>query len=104
MKNLSSQLTCSTKGSCLPVRATLVSRYLFYIRDKKNAMTVTVIINRNYVSHKEMIKGETGRSSLQFRPFHENSVGRHGSPCQFFFTLYTALIFLIASTSFDFQE
>ena len=35
---------------------------------------------------------------LQLKPSHENSLGTHGSPCQFLVTLYCSLISMIAST------
>ena len=41
-----------------------------------------------------------GFLSLQFKPSHKNSLGTHGSPCQFLVTLYRSLISMIASTIF----
>ena len=35
---------------------------------------------------------------LQLNPSHENSLGTHGSPCQFLVTMYRSLISMIAST------
>ena len=47
-------------------------------------------------TYSEMILG--GLLLLQFKPSHENSIGTHGSPCQFLVTLYRSLISMIAST------
>lgn len=47
-------------------------------------------------TYSEMILG--GLLLLHFKPSHENSLGTHGSPCQFLVTLYHSLISMIAST------
>ena len=49
-------------------------------------------------TYSEMILG--GLLLLQFKPSHENSLGTHGSPCQFLATRYSSLISMIASTIF----
>ena len=46
-------------------------------------------------TYSEMILG--GLLLLQFKPSHENSLGTHGSPCQFLATLYSSLMSMIAS-------
>ena len=38
---------------------------------------------------------------LHFTPFQANSVGKHGSPIQFFFIPYSILIAIMVSTSMD---
>jgi hypothetical protein len=40
-----------------------------------------------------------GLSLLQFKPSHEYSIGKQGSPCQFLKTEYCSLICMIASTN-----